>query len=998
GEYWPGQTRQAVRFADAVGALAAEGVSVFIEVGPDGSLSALGPDAVAGIGSDEGVFIPLQRRKERDEQGVTGLVTGLARAFVHGVAVDWAALLPAANRVELPTYAFRHERYWPKGILALPTPGTAGGDGASTVAEAQFWAAVEGGDLAQIADTLAIEDQQYLGELLPALASWRRRERDRSVTAGWRYRVNWAAVADPDPAVLTGPWLVVAPAGSADDGLTRGCVQALAARGAEVLVAEVPAEVVDRAEIAAILGRTVQDTGAVAGVLSLLAVDETPVPAHPVVAQGLAATLALVQALGDTGVVAPLWVATCGAVATVPSEALAGPVQAQVWGLGRVVAQEHPDRWGGLIDLPAVLDERAGARLTAVLAGCGEDEVAIRQAGILGRRLGRAPQPRGSAEPWAPRGSVLITGGTGAIGGHVARWLAGRGAQRLVLTSRSGPGAAGAAALAAELATAGARVDVVACDVGERADLSGLLAWTGTDGPALSAVMHTAGVLDDGVVDKLSAERLATVSAPKAASAALLDELTADLDLDAFVLFSSVASTLGAAGQGNYAAANAFLDALAEHRRNRGLPGLSVAWGTWGGGGLAEASEAVRARVRRGAMPAMDPQLAVRALGDAIEGPDAVLTVMDVDWGQLASAPGAADLREMPLVRDLPEIRQLPAAGAGAEGVVRGQGELAQRLAGLGRAEQERVLADVVRAEAAAVLGHTSADAVPDKRAFKDLGFDSLTAVELRNRLNAVTGLRLSATLVFDYPTPVVLADYLRGELTGESAGVGGSVVAVAATDEPLAIVGMSCRFPGGAGSPEEFWELLAAGGDAVGGFPTDRGWDLDGLFDPDPEHAGTSYTQAGAFLQGAADFDAGFFGISPREALAMDPQQRLLLEVSWEALERAGIDPGELRGSATGVFAGGFASGYGYGVALTGEAASGLEGHLMTGNATSVLSGRVSYALGLEGPAVTVDTACSSSLVALHLAGQAIRSGECSLALAGGVTVMANPGTFVDF
>ncbi|WP_244184662.1 type I polyketide synthase, partial [Streptomyces cellostaticus] len=395
---------------------------------------------------------------------------------------------------------------------------------------------------------------------------------------------------------------------------------------------------------------------------------------------------------------------------------------------------------------------------------------------------------------------------------------------------------------------------------------------------------------------------------------------------------------------------------------------------------------------------AMDPQLAVRALGDAIEGPDAVLMVMDVDWAQLASAPGAADMRGMPLVRDLPEIRQLPAAGAGADGVARGEGELAQRLAGLGRLEQERVLADVVRAEAAAVLGHASAEAVPDRRAFKDLGFDSLTAVELRNRLNAVTGLRLSATLVFDYPTPVVLADYLRGELTGELAGVGGSVVAVAATDEPLAIVGMSCRFPGGAGSPEEFWNLLASGTDAISGFPTDRGWDIDSLYDPDPEHAGTSYTQAGAFLQGAADFDAGFFGISPREALAMDPQQRLLLEVSWEALERAGIDPGALQGSPTGVFAGGFASGYGIGLALAGQDAFGVEGHLMTGNATSVLSGRVSYALGLEGPAVTVDTACSSSLVALHLAAQAVRSGECSLALAGGVTVMATPATFIDF
>ncbi|MEV0375990.1 beta-ketoacyl synthase N-terminal-like domain-containing protein, partial [Streptomyces sp. NPDC050636] len=215
---------------------------------------------------------------------------------------------------------------------------------------------------------------------------------------------------------------------------------------------------------------------------------------------------------------------------------------------------------------------------------------------------------------------------------------------------------------------------------------------------------------------------------------------------------------------------------------------------------------------------------------------------------------------------------------------------------------------------------------------------------------------------------------------------------------EPVAIVGMACRFPGGAGSPEEFWELLSSGGDAVSGFPTDRGWDLDSVYDPDRENDGTSYVAQGAFLRDATVFDAGFFGISPREALAMDPQQRLLLETSWEALERAGIDPHSLHGTATGVFAGGFASNYGIGVSWAGQGGSGAEGHLMTGNATSVLSGRVSYVLGLEGPAVTVDTACSSSLVALHLAAQAVRSGECSLALAGGVTVMVTPGTFVEF
>ena len=829
--------------------------------------------------------------------------------------------------------------------------------------------------------------------MLPALASWRRRERDRSATQGWRYRITWAPVTEPDQAALSGTWLVLTPAG--EDELARACGRALEAHGATVLMAALNQEQqaqAERAGLSALL-RTLVTPAGVAGVISLLATDEVSLPAHPAVPRGLAATLTLVQALGDAGVYAPLWLLTRGAVAAEPGEVLASPVQGQAWGLGRVAGEEYRDRWGGLIDLPPVLDERAAGRLCAVLAGCGEDQVAIRGAGIVARRLARAPLPLDD-RPWRPGGSVLVTGGTGALAGHVSRWLAGLGTPRLVLASRSGPAAAGAAALAADLARAGTGTDVIACDMAERPRVAALLDRIEATGPSLAGVFHTAGVLDDGLLDGMGPDRLASVLAAKAAGAAHLDELTGGLDLEQFVMFSSAASTFGGAGQGNYAAANAFLDGLAQRRAARGQAGLSVAWGAWAGG-MTQASEAVRQRQRRGPLPEMPPDLAIKALGQALGGPDRLLAVMDVDWPQFAASP-------TPFLRDLPDVTRLAreAQGRGEQaGETLAEGELARRLAGLPGREQVRALTEAIVAEAAVVLGHDSPDAVASDRPFSDLGFDSLTSLEMRQHLNLLTGLRLPVTLLFDYPTPAVLAGFLRGELLGDAAGTEMVTATAAPVDgEPVAIVAMSCRFPGGVRSPEELWELLASGGDAISGFPQNRLWDLDRLYDADPEHEGTSYVRGGGFVHDAGEFDPGFFSISPREALAMDPQQRLLLEACWEALERTGVDPGTLRGSATGVFVGAAYGGYNAGLQAVLQGTGGLEGHLVTGNATSVLSGRVSYVLGLEGPAVTVDTACSSALVTLHLACQALRTGECSLALAGGVTVMATPGELVSF
>ncbi|MFI0817947.1 SDR family NAD(P)-dependent oxidoreductase [Streptomyces sp. NPDC021115] len=688
-----------------------------------------------------------------------------------------------------------------------------------------------------------------------------------------------------------------------------------------------------------------------------------------------------------------LVVLTEGAVATATDDPATSLAQTTVTGLIRSAQSENPGRVI-LVDLDGHPDSLAA--LPAALDS-DEQELAVRQGAIKAPRLARATAPDAEdreVPAFGADGTVLITGAGGMLGNLFARHLVTeRGVRRLLLVSRRGDQAPGAAELTAELADLGAQAQWVACDVADRDALARVIESVPAEHP-LTAVMHTAGVLDDGVIGALTPERLSTVLRPKVDAAWNLHELTADLDLSAFVLFSSAAGVFGGAGQGNYAAANSFLDALAQHRRAQGLPASSLAWGLWAEASAmtGELDEAELARLRRGGVVALtaDQGLELFDLADAAD--EALLVPMPLDLGALRAQAGAGMLP--PLFRGL--VRVPPRRAAQAAAAAAQSGALAQQLAGVSDAEAEAIVLGVVRTQVAAVLGFAGPDAVDPQRAFSEVGFDSLTAVELRNRLTAVSGVRLPATLIFDYPNPMALAAYLRGEAQGSQSDAAAPVVAAkAGDDDPIAIVAMSCRFPGGVTSPEDLWKLVTEGTDAISDMPTDRGWDIEALFDVDPDQRGTSYARNGGFLYDAHHFDPVFFGISPREALAMDPQQRLLLETSWEAFERAGIDPAGLRGSQTGVYTGVMYNDYG---TLLHRAPDGLEGYISTASSGSVASGRVSYTFGLEGPAVTVDTACSSSLVTLHMAVQALRNGECSLALAGGVTVMATPGTFVAF
>ncbi|MBB5924564.1 acyl transferase domain-containing protein/acyl carrier protein [Actinoalloteichus hoggarensis] len=548
------------------------------------------------------------------------------------------------------------------------------------------------------------------------------RARTRHAADDLRHQVGWTPWHLPASTATPGDRLIVT--ASRQDSTSLGA--ALGRDGAGVRTIEVAA--VDRAALADQIRATLAES-AVSALVSTL---------------DLPGTIALVQALGDVGVSAPLWCVTTNAVATEPGEA-PDPAQAAVWGFGRVAALEHPDRWGGLVDLPVGAGDHLVGRVADVLAAGDEDQVAIRAGGILVRRLDHAGTAAPPAEPWRPSGTVLVTGGTGALGAQVARWLSAGGADHLVLAARRGDQAPGAAALREELVGAGTRVTLAACDVSDRDALAALL-----DAHPVDAVFHTAGVLDDGVIDALTPGRLDTVFAAKAEAAAHLDELTRGRDLSAFVLFSSGAAVWGSAGQSAYAAANAYLHALAERRRAAGLPATAVAWGPWAGDGMAGGIE--QDQLDRLGLLGMAPERAIEALQRVLDLGETSVVVAEVDWARFG--PAFTVVRGSRLLDRL--VRPDDTAAA-------------LDYAALPPGESAAALRDLVLRHTAEVLGHSSpADIAPD-RAFRDLGFDSLTALELRNRLGAATGLALPVTAVFDHPTSAALAAHLHAELVGHT-------------------------------------------------------------------------------------------------------------------------------------------------------------------------------------------------------------------------------------
>ncbi|MGP3939421.1 type I polyketide synthase [Streptomyces sp. 6N106] len=752
--YWYTNLRETVELESAVRALSAAGFGTFLEMSPHPVLTmplqATAEDAVV-VGS-----------LRRDEGGPERFLASLGEAFVRGVAVDWAAVFAGlgASVVQLPTYAFQRQRYW---LEQPPAPAAAtGGD----PVDAEFWDAVEREDLEALTAALEVdadEERSSLRTVLPALSSWRRGSRERSVLDSWRYHVTWNRVPDPASAALTGTWLLVVPDAHPGTELIDAVRDGLETHGATVVTVE--AAEADRAAVAVRLAEaTAADTPA--GVLSLLGLADAPHPGHAGVPMGLALTLALVQALGDTGVAAPLWLATRGGVSVGGTDVLDSPAQAAVWGLGRVAALEHPQRWGGMIDLPGTVDGRVTTRLCGALAGRlgDEDQLALRPSGVFTRRLVRAAGHRGSGASWSPEGTVLLTGGTGGVGAQIARRLAQAGAEHLVLTSRRGPEAPGADKLKAELTELGANVTVAACDVADRAALEALVREVEAEGPPIRSVLHIAGA---GVLVPLADTDLAEfadTAEAKVAGAANLDALFDRDTLDSFVLFSSISAVWGSGEHGAYAAANAYLDGLAENRRARGLTATSVVWGIWSPeeGGMAAnlAEEQLRGR----GIPFMTPRLAIDAFWQVMDGDETVVVVADVDWERFV--PVFTSARPSPLIGQVPDVARILAADADTGPDTTGESSsLRDRLADMAPADRQMAVLSLVRSQIATVLGYPGPEAVDAQRAFRELGFDSLSAVDLRNRLGTATGLRFPVTVVFDYPRAEELAGHIGAEL-----------------------------------------------------------------------------------------------------------------------------------------------------------------------------------------------------------------------------------------
>ena len=999
-DYWRRHITASVRFADSVRELLSLGLWHFLEIGPKPTLLPL----VAANSTDiKSHRFPSLRPGQPDR---ASLYRSLGALYSAGADIDWTGVTRGEfAQVSLPNYPFQ------RSTLRLP-------------------------------------------HMHDAKSSNPDRSPESRRQPGY-YRLDWTAICPPTPAEDTPRnWLVVTPRGRI--GRRHQLAETLSRRGHSCDMAWIESDA-SQPRNSENIARLVRDTPGPAiilfvpsqGAMASGHVSDDPSTAsalHEASVQSCMSLLHILRATGASSIPAAVYLVTEGAVVidgpTVPngSYGLSELSRAPVLGLARSALLEFPHHFSGTIDLPPDPDESALQALIeyvtarSISARHGDDFVALRDDQWWGLRLAAYQPPDLASTCLSAEATYLITGGLGVLGLRTAGRLIARGARHLVLTSHRSELSTRAKTALEEMDRQGATVRVVPADVTSPADMARLTQTIADQCPPLRGVVHAAGVSGLQNAAELTESQLAAVLRPKVAGSWLLHCHSLNWQLDFFICYSSVASMWGSKGQTHYAAANHFLDMLAHYRRQRGLPAVTINWGPWTGGGMT-GPEAEQLLSRLG-IPSLSPESALNALDPLLQpeqcGSDAALTtsaavaIATIDWPVFRQSYELHGPRSILADFALPrtELDETASGQAASAPVLR------QLQKGPENERQEQ-LTTYLQNVVAAILGRDSLPSVD--RGLMDMGMDSLMALELRDRLQRDLGCTVPATTAFDYPTIAALSRHLGHDVIDLAtvqdnapnqentpamqslsrsapnvvpiglfgAGQRRDRVPEPATEsalkagqpEPIAIIGMSCRFPGGVDSPVAFWSLLESGVDAITEVPPAR-WNIDEYYDPNPDAPGKMYCRHGGFVDGIDLFEPKFFHISPREAASMDPQQRLLLEVTWEALEHAGKS-NQVRGSSTGVFVGMTTSDYAHQFTRA-CGADGIDGYFFTGNPLNGAAGRLSYVLGFHGPSMTVDTACSSSLVATHLAVQSLRNRECDMALTGGVNLILSPDTSI--
>ncbi|MBB3600697.1 acyl transferase domain-containing protein [Mycolicibacterium sp. BK556] len=985
GSYWRRHARQPVQFAKGVATLAELGCALLLEIGPQPVLTAAAlrawPDPATAPKA-----VPSLRRNGADHRQIT---EALANAYVAGHLPDFAALIPhPARKVDLPTYSFQHRQYW----FTSKQVQTAANDSARTEAVRLL----EDGRIEELAALLdASGGSQTTAEVLSKLAAQHNQQRSAQTIADIRYEVRWekSVNSSPDEIGEGTAWLLIGD----DAAVMRPLIDVLTTNGHRHRVLGLPVSDADEERLVDELRSAVNDEPGLR-ILHIAALDTDGAPSmrsllrmqHRV----LGGTQRLFRAAAAAELRTPIWVSTHGAQRVTDTDTVS-PEQTALWGFCRAAALEYPQVWGGLVDLSARgTDEWSRVIKQVVTASPGEDQIALREDSVLVPRLvRRTAQPNSTPLELRSNATYLVTGGLGSLGLEIAGYLAAHGAKQLVVTGRRAPSEAAQRRIDAIREQHGCDVRAIAADVSDPHDIARLLATVQAELPPLAGIVHAAGENNTTALSSLDSAEVDRVFSGKVWGAWYLSEASADLQLDFFLSTSSISSVWGSYGQSAYSAANAFLDGLTWRLREQGVPGISVNFGPWSAG---MADQDARAQLDRRGIRTLSPSDALAGMADVMvaagsQGP-AEAVVARIDWARFLPIYLQAGRRAL-LAEVAREVPESVSAATTASGTTR----LVEQLTAAPVQQRKKLVLEHLRNTVAEVT-RIDASEIREEAGFFDLGMDSLMAVELRRRLEQAVGKELPATLAMDFPRLSDVADYLLSDVLNLNEKAGSQLVAqptslaTSATDEPIAIIAVACRFPG-APDADAYWDVLAGGVDAIREIPEDR-FDVDQFYDPDQQTPGKIYTRSGGYLDSVDGFDPEFFGISPREAVWIDPQQRLMLEISWEGLERAGYAPSSLRGSRTGVFVGVGANEYSH--LLSGESVENLEAHFITGNALNAIAGRVAFTLGLEGPAMAVDTACSSSLVAVHQASQALHSGDCDMAIAGGVNVLLSPASIV--